>query len=123
MTWEEGMKWAAKVADGQCGLTDGSKAGDESKLTQAEIRAAIHCRWSEENIKELAKVNPVLAKKTCAKFLESTNDLSKKFSELGKVQVTKEPESKTATEHKAESKPEKKAVHKGPLRSLPTAGS
>jgi len=83
-------------------------AGDESKLTQAEIRAAIHCKWSEEDIKELAKVNPVLAKKTCAKFLESTNDLSKKFSELGKVQVKKEPEPKV--EPKPESKPEKKTV-------------
>ena len=86
-------------------------AGDESKLTQAEIRAAIHCKWSQEDIEELAKVNPVLAKKTCAKFLESTNDLSKKFSELGKAQVTKvEPESKTATEAIAESKPEKKTI-------------
>lgn len=77
-------------------------AGDESKLTQAEIRAAIHCKWSQEDIEELAKVNPVLAKKTCAKFLESTNDLSKKFSELGKAQVTKEPGPKV------ESKPEPK---------------
>lgn len=83
-------------------------AGDESKLTQAEIRAAIHCKWSEEDIKELAKVNPVLAKKTCAKFLESTNDLSKKFSELGKTQVTKEPESKV--ESKPEQKLEKKTI-------------
>lgn len=64
----------------------------EAELTQAEIRAAIHCEWSEEDIKELAKVNPVLAKKTCAKFLESTNNLSKKFSELGKAQVTKPAE-------------------------------
>lgn len=83
-------------------------AGDESKLTQAEIRAAIHCKWSQEDIEELAKVNPVLAKKTCAKFLESTNDLSKKFSELGKAQVTKEPEAKV--EPKPESKPEKKTI-------------
>ncbi len=81
-------------------------AGDESKLTQAEIRAAIHCKWSQEEIEELAKVNPVLAKKTCAKFLESTNDLSKKFSELGKAQVVKEPESKV----EPEPKPEKKTI-------------
>jgi len=83
-------------------------AGDKSELTQAEIRAAIHCKWSEEDIKELAKVNPVLAKKTCAKFLESTNDLSKKFSELGKANAKKEPEVKVET--KPEPKPEKKAI-------------
>ncbi len=84
-------------------------AGDESKLTQAEIRAAIHCKWSQEDIEELVKVNPVLAKKTCAKFLEGTNDLSKKFSELGKAQVEKkEPESKV--EPKPELKPEKKTI-------------
>ena len=87
---------------------DDSKAGEESKLTQAEIRAAIHCKWSKEDIEELAKVNPVLAKKTCAKFLESTNDLSKKFSELGKKQEKKEPEAKI--EAKVESKPEKKTI-------------
>ena len=92
------------------GKPEPEPAGDESKLTQAEIRAAIHCKWSEEDIKELAKVNPVLAKKTCAKFLESTNDLSKKFSELGKAQVKKEPEPKTATEAIAEQKPEKKTI-------------
>ncbi len=91
------------------GKPESEPAGDESKLTQAEIRAAIHCKWSEDDIKELAKVNPVLAKKTCAKFLESTNDLSKKFSELGKAQVVKkEPEPKTATE--LEQKPEKKTI-------------
>lgn len=89
--------------------TDDSEAGDESKLTQAEIRAAIHCKWSQEDIEELAKANPVLAKKTCAKFLESTNDLSKKFSELGKAQVEKkEPEAKVET--KPEVKPEKKTI-------------
>lgn len=91
------------------GEPDPEPAGDESKLTQAEIRAAIHCKWSQEDIEELAKVNPVLAKKTCAKFLESTNDLSKKFSELGKVQVEKkEPEAKV--EPKPEPKPEKKTI-------------
>jgi len=70
---------------GQTDDTSDSEAGDESKLTQAEIRAAKHIGWSEEEITELEQANPDLAKKTCAKALESTNNLSKKFSELGKT--------------------------------------
>ena len=67
-------------------------AGTESKLTQAEIRAAKHLGWSEDEITELEQANPDLAKKTCTKALESTNNLSKKFSELGKTQATKPAE-------------------------------
>ena len=62
------------------------------ELTQAEIRAAKHLGWSEGEITELAQANPGLAKKTCTKALESTNNLSKKFSELGKAQAAKPAE-------------------------------
>lgn len=71
--------------------TSDSKA-DEHALTEAETRAAIHSGWSQEDIDELAEANPGLAKKTCAKALESQNNLSAKFSELGKTQVTKKEE-------------------------------
>ena len=85
--------------------TDDSEAGDKPKLTPAEIRAAKHLGWSEDEIKELEKVNPELAKKTCSKALESTNNLSKKFSELGKAKV-KKPE--LEPEPKSQPKPEPK---------------
>ena len=82
---------------------DDSKAGEKPELTQAEIRAAIHLGWTEKEVKELAQANPELAKKTCAKALESTNSLSKKFSELGKAKAAKppEPEQKPKPERKA----------------------
>lgn len=80
------------------------KADDKPKLTQAEIRAAIHLGWSEEEIKELEQANPGLAKKTCAKALESTNNLSKKFSELGKANSTKKEEPEPAPQPKPEPK-------------------
>lgn len=83
-----------------------SKADDKPELTQAEIRAAKHLGWSEDEINELAQANPDLAKKTCAKALESTNNLSKKFSELGKAQVVKKEE----PDPKPESKPEPKPI-------------
>lgn len=62
---------------------------DEHALSQAEVRAAIHNGLSQEDIDELAEANPRLAKKTCAKALESQNNLSQKFSELGKTQAAK----------------------------------
>jgi len=65
---------------------------DEHALTQAEVRAAIHSGWSQEDIDELVKVNPELAKKSCTKALESQNNLSKKFSELGKTQAAQQTE-------------------------------
>jgi len=81
------------------------KAGDKPKLTQAEIRAAKHLGWSEDEIKELAQAKPELAKKTCAKALESTNNLSKKFSELGKAKAEKSVEPEPKPQPKPEPKP------------------
>ena len=75
-----------KSKEDQTDDTSDSEA-DENALTQAEVRAAIHSGWSQEDIDELAEANPGLAKKTCAKALESQNNLSQKFSELGKTQA------------------------------------
>ena len=71
---------------------DDPEPADKHALTQAEVRAAVHSGWSQEDIDELAEVNPGLAKKTCAKALEAQNNLSKKFSELGKTLATKKDE-------------------------------
>jgi hypothetical protein len=59
-------------------------AAEAPKLTEAEVRAAIHNGWSKDELDELVKTSPTLAKRTCEKFLENTNNLSKKFAELGK---------------------------------------
>jgi len=63
----------------------GEPAGGEHALTEAEMRAAIHSGWTEEDIKDLVEANPALAKRTCATALTNTNNLSAQFSELGKV--------------------------------------
>jgi len=59
-------------------------AGDEHALTEAEMRAAIHRGATEEDIQELVKANPAMAKRMCAKALADTNNLSTQFSEIGK---------------------------------------
>ncbi len=79
-------------SDKQTDETD--KTAEDTKLTQAEIRAAIHQGWKQEDIDDLVKTNPGLAKRTCAKLLENTNNLSKKFAELGKKAAMPEPKVK-----------------------------
>ena len=73
------------------------KMADDTKLTPAEIRAAIHQGWKQEDIDSLVKTNPGLAKRTCAKMLEGTNNLSKKFAELGKKAMEPAPKAKEET--------------------------
>ncbi len=81
------------------GKSEGDEsAGDENALTAAEIRAALHAEWTDEEITELSKENPALAKRTCAKLLETMNNTSKIFSEAGKklkdaAPAVSEPES------------------------------
>ncbi len=83
---------------------------DDVKLTQAEIRAAIHSGWKIDDINELAKENPELAKRTCAKMLDDTNSLSQAFAKLGR-------ESKEKPEEKPEvKKTEFKSVDIGQLK-------
>ena len=64
--------------------SDGEETAGEHALTEAETRAAIHRGATEEDIQELAKANPAMAKRMCAKALADTNNLSKQFSEVGK---------------------------------------
>jgi hypothetical protein len=45
MTWEKAMQWAAKLAHGQCGLSDGSKAGDWRLPTRDEWEAMVDNRY------------------------------------------------------------------------------
>jgi hypothetical protein len=66
-------------------------ADESTKITDAEIRAAKHYEYSDEDIKKLTDIDPVLAKKTFAKMLRDENNLSKKFSEAGKKLVTPPP--------------------------------
>jgi len=76
------------------------KAAEEPKLTEAEIRAAKHSEWSDEDIKELVDSNPVLAKKTFAKLLKDENNLSSKFADIGRtlVKTREKPANKPAAE-------------------------
>jgi len=86
--------------------SDDTAGDDDVKLTQAEIRAAIHNGWKVDDVNELAKENPGLAKRTCAKMLESTNSLSKQFAELGRT---------SKKEEKPEEKPEVKKTEFKPV--------
>jgi hypothetical protein len=45
MTWEKAMQWAAKLANGQCSLIDGSKAGDWRLPTIDEWEAMMDKRY------------------------------------------------------------------------------
>ena len=64
--------------------TDDSAGQKPLELSPAEIRAAVHVGWDEKVLKELAAANPALAKNACQNALNSTNELSRQFSELGK---------------------------------------
>lgn len=73
-----------KPADENTTETSDDSAGDEHALTPAEIRAALHAEWTDEEITELSEANPALAKKICAKALETMNTASQMFSTAGK---------------------------------------
>jgi hypothetical protein len=54
MTWKEAMQWAAKLAHGQCGLSDGSKAGDWRLPTKDEWKAMMDTRYSNPALSNAA---------------------------------------------------------------------
>jgi len=54
MTWEEAMKWAANLAHGQCGLSDGSKAGDWRLPTKEEWEAMVDRRYKNPALSNAA---------------------------------------------------------------------
>jgi serine/threonine protein kinase len=47
MTWKEAMQWAAKLAQGQCGLSDDSKAGDWRLPTREEWEAMVDDKYKK----------------------------------------------------------------------------
>jgi serine/threonine protein kinase len=54
MNWEEAKQWAAKLADGQCGLSDGSKAGDWRLPTREELGAMVDNRYKNPALSNAA---------------------------------------------------------------------
>jgi serine/threonine protein kinase len=54
MTWEEAMQWAAELAHGQCGLRDGSKAGDWRLPTKEEWEAMLDKRYENPALSNAA---------------------------------------------------------------------
>jgi serine/threonine protein kinase/tetratricopeptide (TPR) repeat protein len=52
--WETAMQSAAKLADGQCGLTDGSKAGDWRLPTKEEWKAMVDNRYTQPALSNAA---------------------------------------------------------------------
>jgi hypothetical protein len=79
----------------------------EVKIPEAYIRAAIHQKWSAEDIKELQKSNPDLALRTFKKMYEDTNKLSQEYAAIGRKRAE---EAKKQPEKKTEEKVEASAV-------------
>lgn len=67
---------------------DGDPAPDttpkESEIPDKYKRAAIHQGWTTEEIDELVKEKPELAKKTLEKIYVSTNKISQDFARIGR---------------------------------------
>lgn len=97
--------------------TSDSEVDDENALTPAEVRAALHTGWTQEDIDELAEANPGLAKKTCAKALESQNNLSEKFSEVGKTLAAKKDEPAVPETPPATPEPKKSPIDFAAMRT------
>jgi hypothetical protein len=81
------------------------KAEDEPNWTAAELRAATHQGWTKEELDALHEKDPDLAKRTCAKFVETVNATSKLFSKYGRLA---KPVEQPAQPKPAEAKPESK---------------
>jgi hypothetical protein len=54
MSWKEAMQWAAKLAHGQCGLNDDSKAGDWRLPTRDEWKAMVDDRYTYPTLSNAA---------------------------------------------------------------------
>ena len=52
--WDTAMQRAAKLADGQCGLSDGSKVGDWRLPTKEELGAMVDSRYEEPTLSNAA---------------------------------------------------------------------
>jgi len=54
MTWEEAMQWATNLAQGQCGLRDGSRAGMWRLPTKEEWKAMVDTRYRKPALSNAA---------------------------------------------------------------------
>lgn len=87
--------------------TPDDEGGSDVEIPDSYIRAAIHSKWSMEDIKRLAKADPELAMKTFEKLYEATNSMSQQFSEIGRVRKQQSIEHPTP---QPQPKPAKKKV-------------
>jgi hypothetical protein len=71
--------------------TEESTAGDEPHFTAAELRAAVQNEWTKDELEDLYKKDPELARKTASKFLKTVNATSKLFAEAGQKLKTVPP--------------------------------
>ncbi|MDM8518485.1 hypothetical protein QUF64_00450 [Anaerolineales bacterium HSG6] len=46
LDWGEGLKWSNALADGDCGLTDSSSAGDWRLPNRFELESLVHLGYS-----------------------------------------------------------------------------
>lgn len=70
-------------------------------LPENLYRAAIHSDWTPEEIQEFYQANPEKALKTFKKIYTSTNDVSRTYAELGKVQMKQTQDALTTEQEKA----------------------
>ena len=72
--------------------SDGSTPEVEKKdeIPDAYIRAALHRGWSQDDVDDLVKSNPELAKKTFEATYLEVNNASREWSELGRAKIEAE---------------------------------
>ncbi len=75
-----------------------TEEGQEVTLPDAYYRAAVHQGWTPEEVKEFFEATPELAVKSFAKMYESTNKLSSEFARIGRLKLTPDGKTQTATE-------------------------
>jgi len=63
------------------------EAENKDDIPDVYIRAAIHQQWKQEDVDELIKSNPELAKRTFENCYNSVVQASKDFSEIGRAKI------------------------------------
>ena len=66
-------------------LTEDKSATDEPSLPDNYYRAALHQGWTAEEISDFLKTDPEKALKTFERIHKSTNELSRRFAQLGET--------------------------------------
>ena len=67
-------------------------ADDDKGIPDAYYRAALHQKWTPDEIKGLYEQNPDLAVKTFKKLYDDTNKLTSEFAQLGRAKLKQKPE-------------------------------